>query len=54
MKYESHERNSGGLWPDDTASLIFVQRVIYRLYRQMMGKIWVVFKGGTRVIDRFD
>jgi hypothetical protein len=20
----------------------------------MMGKIWVVFKGGTRVIDRFD
>jgi hypothetical protein len=41
---------SCGLWPDGTEAPIFVQGVIYRLYKQIVGKIWAVFAGGKKIM----
>jgi hypothetical protein len=47
-------QESGGLWPDGSRVLIFVQWAICKLWEQMTGKIWMVLAGGSRVIDKFD
>jgi hypothetical protein len=44
----------GRLQADGLEALIFVLKVLYNLKGQTIGKIWAVFAGWAREIDRFD
>jgi hypothetical protein len=48
------ERHSKKKQRLDRSMLIFVLKGLYKLKGQMVGKIWLVFAGWARVIDRFD
>jgi hypothetical protein len=49
-----HKRRSSVPWPGGIEASVFLLKGFHKLEGQKAGKIWVVFAGWARVIDKSD